>query len=49
MQNTMKKTGSLKKITVRVAGPVRLTAAASAIYGNTCDPGTPSFPPLFPH
>lgn len=36
----------LKKIMVRVAGPVRLTAAASAIYGGTCPPHIP-FPPIY--
>ncbi|MEU9336323.1 hypothetical protein AB0D49_24590 [Streptomyces sp. NPDC048290] len=43
----------LKRITVRVAGPVRLTAAATAIYGSTCPPdiqlpGLPALPGL-PH
>jgi hypothetical protein len=43
---TVTKQRTLKKITVRVAGPVRLTAAASAIYGATCPPNWsfPTFP-----
>ncbi|MEE6261560.1 hypothetical protein [Plantactinospora sonchi] len=39
-------TRPLKKLVVRKAGPVRLTAAASAIYGDTCGPSLPG--PIWP-
>lgn len=37
-----------KKIAVRVAGPVRLTAAASTVYENGCPniPDLPDWPPF---
>jgi len=34
----------LRKIAVRKAGPVRLTAAAAAMYGGTCIPWPIPYP-----
>jgi hypothetical protein len=36
----------LRKIAVRKAGPVRLTAAAALLYGGTCSPWPIPIPPI---